>query len=117
MERVCEMWTAISLIDFVLLRPVCRGGDEVDGVDGPGELAGEELSLSLSDQEKMVLTEGMRRFCERTKRRRGYKAMRESCKSRISDSETASSQSSTSRNSRSMRPMSRFPKRPVAIAQ
>ena len=90
----------------------------MDGVEGAGELAGEEFSLSLSDQEeKMVFTEGMRRFGERAKRRRGYKAMRESCKSRMSDSETASSQSSTSRNSRSIRPMSRFPKRPVAIAQ
>ena len=89
----------------------------MDGVDGAGELAGEEFSLSLSDQKKMVLTEGIRCFGERAKRRRGYNAIRESCKSRISDSETASSQSSTSRNSRSMRPMSRFPKRPVAIAQ
>ena len=56
MERVCEIWTAISLIDFILLRPVCRGGDEVDGVDGAGELAGEEFTLSLSDQEKVALT-------------------------------------------------------------
>ena len=89
----------------------------MDGVDGAGELAGEEFSLSLSDHEKTALTEGMRRFGVRARRRRGYKAMSESCKSRISDSETARSQSSTSRNSRSTRPMSRFPKRPVAIAQ
>ena len=111
MERVCEMWTATSS-----LRPLWRG-DEEDGVEGVGELAGEELSLSLSDQEKMVLTEGMKRFGARTKRGRGCRAMREPCKSRISDSETASCQSSTSRNSRSMRPMSWFPKRPVAAAQ
>jgi len=117
MERVCEMWTAIFLIVFVLSGPVCRRGDEVDGVDGAGELAGEEFSLSLSDQEKTVLTEGMRRFGARAKRRRGYKAMRESYKPRMSDSETASPQSSTSRNSRSMRAMSRFSKRSVAIAQ
>lgn len=117
MERVCEMCIAISLIDFDLLRLGCRGGEDVDGVDGAGELAGDELSLSLSGREKIVLTEGMRRFGERAKRRRGYKAMSEWCKSRMSDSETASRQSSTSRNSRSMRPMSRFPKRPVAIAQ
>ena len=89
----------------------------MEGVEGVGELAGEEFALSLSDQEKIVLTEGMRRFGARAKRRRGYKTMKESCKSRISDSETASLQSSTSRNSRSMRPMSRFPKTPVAIAQ
>lgn len=37
----------------------------MDGVEGAGELAGEEFSLSLSDQEeKMVFTEGMRRFGE-----------------------------------------------------
>jgi len=89
----------------------------VDGVEGVGELAGEEFSLSLSEKEKIDLTEGIRRLGERTKRRRGYKAMRESCKSRISDSEMASSHWSTSRNSRSMRATSRFPKRPVAIAQ
>ena len=87
------------------------------GVDGAGELAGEEFSLSLSDQEKMVLTDGMKRFGVRAKRRIGYKAIREPCKSRMSGSETASSQSSTSRNSRSMRPISRFPNRPVVIAQ
>ena len=117
MERVCEIWAVISLIGFVFLRPIWRRGDEVDGVDGVGELAGEEFSLSLSDQENIVLTEGIRRFGARAKRRRGHNAISESCKSRISDSETASSQSSTSKNSRSMRPMSRFPKTPVAIAQ
>jgi len=117
MARVCEMWTTISFIGFALLGTVCRRGGEVDGVDGAGELAGEEFSLSLSFQEKMVLTEGMRRFGARAKRWRGYKAMIESCKPRMSDSETASPQSSTSRNSRSIRQISRFPKRPVAIAQ
>ena len=118
MERVCEICIAMSFIDLDFLREGCRGGDEVDGVEGAGELAGEEFSLSLSDREKIVFTEGMRRFgLERAKRRRGYKAIREQRKSRISDSETARSQSSTSRNSRSMRPISRFPKRPVATAQ
>jgi len=111
------MCIAMSLIDFDVLSPGYRRGEEVDGVEGAGELAGEELSLSLSDREKMVLTEGMRRFGEQGKRRRGCKAMRGTCKSRRSDSETASCQSSTSRNSRSMRPMSRFPKIPVVAAQ
>ena len=50
MDRVCEMCIAISFIDFAFLRPECRGGDEVDGVDGAGELAGEECSLLLSDR-------------------------------------------------------------------
>lgn len=111
------MCIAKSFIDFAFLRPGCRGGDEVDGVDGAGELAREEFSLSLSGREKTALTEGMKRFWERVKRRRGYNAMRESCKSRMSDSETESSQLSTSRNSRSIRAISRFPNKPVQVAQ
>lgn len=56
------MCIAKSFIDFVFLRPGCRGGDEMDGVDGAGELAGEEFSLSLSGRENTALTEGMKRF-------------------------------------------------------
>ena len=62
MERVCETCIAMSLICLDFLRQGCRGGEDVDGVDGAGELAGEEFSLSLSGRENMVLTEGMRRF-------------------------------------------------------